>query len=266
MKVTIIGSGTCVPRLSRSASSLLVETGKARILVDLGSGTMHRLLEYGLTIFDLTHIFITHFHPDHTAELVPLLFATKYPDGAARTHRLTIAGGTGLKRFYQGLQAAYGQWIVLPEEQMVLQEIDTMAGEVLTYVEGFNVTARPVDHRPESLAYRFSDSTGSSVAYSGDTDDCETLAEVARGVDLFICESAMPDALKVPGHMTPSLAGTMAARAGAKRLVLTHLYPECDGVDLVKQARRTYKGPVMVAEDLLSFVLEGAIRNGRAQG
>ena len=93
MKVTILGSGTCVPRLSRSASSMLVETGKAKILVDLGPGTMRRLLEYGLTIFDLTHIFLTHFHPDHTSELVPLLFATKYPDGAARTRQLTIAGG-----------------------------------------------------------------------------------------------------------------------------------------------------------------------------
>lgn len=255
MKVTILGSGTCVPRLSRRASSMLVETGAAKILVDLGPGTMHRLLEYRLTIFDLTHIFITHFHPDHTAELVPLLFATKYPDGAARSHRLTVAGGAGLNNFYRGLRSAYGRWIELPEEQMAIQEIDTLSGEVLTYREGFKVTARPVDHRPESLAYRFADSRGHAVAYSGDSDACDTLVEVAREADLFICESAMPDDLKVPGHMTPSLAGRMAAEAGAKRLVLTHLYPECDGQDLVKQARRTYKGPVMVAEDLISFVL-----------
>ena len=58
----------------------------------------------------------------------------------------------------------------------------------------------------------------------------------------------------------------MAAQAGAKRLVLTHLYPECDGQDLVKQAGRTYKGPVMVAEDLLSFVLEGANPKGVRKG
>jgi ribonuclease BN (tRNA processing enzyme) len=94
-----------------------------------------------------------------------------------------------------------------------------------------------------------------SVAYSGDSDACDALVNVAQEVDLFICESAMPDALKVPGHMTPSLAGRMATRAGAKRLVLTHLYPECDGEDLVKQASGTYKGPVTVAEDLMSFDL-----------
>ena len=91
---------------------------------------------------------------------------------------------------------------------MVLREIDTLAGEVLTFAEGFKVTARPVDHRPESLAYRFSDSIGNVVAYSGDSDACDALVGVARGVDLFICESAMPDELQVPGHMTPSLAGS----------------------------------------------------------
>ncbi|WP_054034013.1 MBL fold metallo-hydrolase [Desulfatitalea tepidiphila] len=255
MKITILGSGTCVPRLTRSASSVLVESGRAKILVDLGPGTMHRLLQYGLTIFDLTHIFLTHFHPDHTAELVPLLFATKYPDAEARTHRLTLAAGTGLKRFYQGLRAVYDHWIVLPEDQMALQEIDTLAGETIRYFEDFVLTARPVNHRPESLAYRISDPDGRSMACSGDTDVCDALVDVAREVDLFICESAMPDSHKVPGHLTPSLAGRIAGRADARHLVLTHLYPECDGQDLVKQAAGTYKGPVTVAEDLMSFVL-----------
>ena len=115
MKVTLLGSGTCVPRLDRSACAVLVETKDCKILLDLGPGTMRRLLRYGVSIFELTHIFISHFHPDHTSELVPLLFATKYPDGAARTRTLHLVGGSGLKRFYQGLQGAYGDWIVLPK-------------------------------------------------------------------------------------------------------------------------------------------------------
>jgi ribonuclease BN (tRNA processing enzyme) len=93
------------------------------------------------------------------------------------------------------------------------------------------------------------------MAYSGDSEPCDGLVAAARGADLFICEAAMPDEKKVPGHMTPSLAGLMAERAQARRLVLTHLYPACDGVDIVKQAQGTYKGPVMAAEDLMSFVL-----------
>ncbi|MEJ2041547.1 MAG: ribonuclease Z, partial [Desulfosarcinaceae bacterium] len=130
MKITILGSGTCVPRLERSACAVLVETGQQKILLDLGPGTMRRLLETGVTIFDLTHVFISHFHPDHTAELAPLIFATKYPDISRRTRLLTVFGGTGLKKFYEGLQAAYGDWIVLPQDQLAVREIDTPAGEV----------------------------------------------------------------------------------------------------------------------------------------
>ncbi|MBT8339742.1 MAG: ribonuclease Z [Desulfatitalea sp.] len=254
MKITILGSGTCVPRLERSSCAVLIETGRARVLLDLGPGTLRRLLRCGVSIYDLTHIFLSHFHPDHTAELVPLIFATKYPNCEARADTLQVWGGQGLKTFYNNLKTAYGDWIVLPEHQMVIREIDTVTGETLTF-EDVTVTARPMDHRPESLAFRIIGPAGQSVVYSGDTEACDALVAVAQDADLFICESAMPDALKVPGHMTPHLAGRAAALAGVRRLVLTHLYPECDQVDIVKQAQAAYKGPVTAARDLMTFDL-----------
>ncbi len=254
MKITILGSGTCVPRLSRSACAVLVETGKAKILLDLGPGTMRRLLHCHVSIFDLTHIFVSHFHPDHTSELVPLIFATKYPDTAARTQPLHLLGGQGLKKFYKGLHGAYGDWIVLPDGLLVIREIDTLAGEKLVF-DDFELIARPTDHRPESLAVRINAANGTCMAYSGDTDLCDALADVAHQADLFICESAMPDDMKVPGHMTPALAGLAATRARARHLVLTHLYPPCDDVDIAKQAAAKYKGPVTTAEDLMVFDL-----------
>lgn len=253
-KVTILGSGTCVPSLDRSACAVLVETGSARILLDLGPGTIRRLLEYGLTIFDVTHIALSHFHPDHTSDLVPLVFATKYPDGLRRKKQLVVLGGMGLETLYQGLRAAYGNWIVLPKEQMALQELDVLNGESLVFKD-FKLTARPTRHRPESLAYRIEDRAGRSIVYSGDTDECDALAPLARSADLFICESAVPDHLKEPGHLTPSLAGRIAEQAKAKRLVLTHFYPPCDEVDIVKQARSAYKGEIFAAEDLMTFKL-----------
>lgn len=255
MKVTILGSGTCVPRLARSSSAVLVEDGLSSILVDLGPGTLRRMLEYGITIFDIDAILLTHFHPDHTAELISLLFATKYPDGTRRRGQLRVMAGEGLKKFYQGLKRAYGEWIVLPGNQLSLIELDTRVGEAF-HVGETKVVARPVSHRPESLAYRFEDSGGRSMVYSGDTDESASLAELARETDLFICEAALPDGRKVSGHLTPSLAGRLARDAQAKHLVLTHLYPETDGVDLVRQAATFYSGPVTVAEDLMSFILK----------
>jgi ribonuclease BN (tRNA processing enzyme) len=251
-KITLLGTGTCVPRLDRSACAVLVETGATKILLDLGPGTMRRLLEYGVSIFALTHIVFSHFHPDHTSELVPLIFATKYPEGDKRETYLTVLGGQGFKRFYQGLQAAYGDYIVLPKRQMAVRELDTADGETVTFKD-FKLTARPTNHRPESLAFRIEDADGHAIVYSGDTDECDGLADLAGHADLFICESAMPDHLKVSGHLTPSLAAGIAQKALAKRLVLTHLYPQCDEVDIVKQARKAYKGEIFTAEDLMTF-------------
>jgi ribonuclease BN (tRNA processing enzyme) len=254
MKITILGSGTCVPRLDRSACAVLVQIDSLNILLDLGLGTIRRLMESGATIFDLTHILFSHFHPDHTSELVSLLFATKYPDEGQRQKKLTVFGGNGLQNLYKGLQAAYGDWIVLPQEQVGFQEIDTQTGEVF-YLDNVKITARPMNHRPESLAYRIEDENGKSIVYSGDTDESEALAVIAHEADLFICESAFPDELPSPWHLTPSAAGRIADQARVKQLVLTHLYPPCDEVDIAKQAARSYKGPVVAAKDLMSFEL-----------
>ena len=89
IKATILGSGTCVPSLERSSCSVLLELESARIVMDLGPGTMRRLLEAGVEIFDVTHVFISHFHPDHTGELVPFIFSCKYPNIERRKKPLT---------------------------------------------------------------------------------------------------------------------------------------------------------------------------------
>ena len=90
ISVTILGSGTCVPSLRRSACSLFIKTGNNALLFDSGPGTMRRLLESGTEIFDISFLFYSHLHPDHTGELVPFLFANKYPDGQRRKRPLHI--------------------------------------------------------------------------------------------------------------------------------------------------------------------------------
>jgi ribonuclease BN (tRNA processing enzyme) len=106
-------------------------------------------------------------------------------------------------------------------------------------------------HNEESIGYRFNSPDGCSVVYSGDTDYTEHLIELSKDADLLICESALPDSMRVQGHLTPSLAGKIAAESGVKKLVLTHFYPECDHVDVAQQCRKTYDGPLVLAEDLM---------------
>lgn len=252
--VTILGSGTCVPSLKRSACAALVRAGNTRILIDSGPGTLRRLLEADTGIFDLTHVCYTHLHPDHTSELVPLVFATKYPDIHRRKMPLTICAGFGFVQFYKGLQRVYGDWVDLPPGMLQLVELDNTGPDQIRFDE-FLVQTQPVEHNPESLAFRITTHSGRSVVFSGDTDYSDNLVTLAQGADMLICESALPDDQKVGGHLTPSLAGSIATRAGVGKLVLTHFYPECEQVDLHQQCRRTYAGPLVLAEDLMEFDL-----------
>lgn len=254
--VTILGSGTCVPSLNRSSCSVLVEIEGSKLLFDSGAGTMRRLLETGTTIFEISHIFYSHFHPDHTSELIQLLFANKYPDSMRRKQPLTIIAGDGFSNFLSGLQAAYGNWIELAAGMLKTIELYTNGSDSRNFKK-FTVNSVPVEHNDESLAYRITGPDEKSVVYSGDTDYSDNLVHLAKDSDLLICESALPDQLKVDGHLTPSLAGKIATRANVKKLVLTHFYPECEQADIVKECRKTYSGPLVLAEDLLKIQLDG---------
>lgn len=254
--VTILGSGTCVPSLKRSSCAVLMEIGATHLLFDSGPGTMRRLLEADTDIFELDYILYSHFHPDHSAELVPLIFATKYPDGSRRQSPLTVIGGKGLLHFFAGLKAVYGNWIELDDEKLRFLELDNSSGESRNF-SSFTIRSAPVVHNPESIAYRVTSADGSSVVYSGDTDYSENLIELAKYADLLICESAVPDHKQVRGHLTPSVAGEIASRANVRKLVLTHFYPDCENVDIEQECRKTYSGPLLMAEDLMRINVIG---------
>jgi ribonuclease BN (tRNA processing enzyme) len=254
LTIKILGSGTCVPSLKRCSCSVFVEINGAKLLFDAGPGVMIRLLETGASIFDISHIFLSHFHPDHCADLVPFLFATKYPDASKRKKTLRVIAGSGFKSFYRHLQRAYGDWMEPAPGFMEIIEMDNQRLDSLKFDE-FTLGSAPVNHREESVAFKISHPSGKSMVYSGDTDISHNLVQLSKNTDILICESALPDGCKVQGHLTPSLAGEMAARAGVKMLVLTHLYPECDRVDIKKECQTTWDGPILIAKDFMELAL-----------
>lgn len=254
LRVTILGSGTCVPSLERSSCSVLVEAGHSRMLFDIGSGTIHRLLEAGFSVTEIDFLFVSHFHPDHTGELASFLFANKYPDPEARKRKLTLAGGPGFSVFYEKMTRTWPDWLELGQMAEVM-ELQPVAGLPCLESDTFCITCAPAAHQPESLAFRLSVPQGLSVVYTGDTDFSPEVIELARKTDLLICEAALPDDIKVEGHMTPFLAGKTAAEAQAGSLVLTHFYPECENADIEGQCRRAYLGPLRLARDLMKIEL-----------
>lgn len=249
MKITILGSGTCVPRLDRYPCAVLIRTDTATVLLDAGPGIIGQILKTGISLDDIDAILLSHLHPDHCADIVPFLFATRYPR-MMRNTPLLLAGGTGLRRWFDRVNLAYGDALMLPDGLLDIRELPE-AGGPESFVGGLSLAWGPVRHKPESRAFRITDNTGCAAVYSGDTEPCDALVDLARNADLLICESALPDEFRVPNHLTPSLAGDIAARACVGQLVLTHLYPECDGRDLTAQCRKTFSGRVTVAEDLM---------------
>jgi ribonuclease BN (tRNA processing enzyme) len=244
MRLTILGSGTCVPYHRRGSSSYALQLSKSTILLDCGNGATWKLGKMGINYLDVDHIFITHFHPDHTADLIPFLFATKYANQSDRTKPLNIWGPTGFASFFSGLTKAYGDWIV--PQALKVNEFE----KTEIHFEDFVLKTTHTPHTENSLAYRI-DSEGRSLVYTGDTDYSESLVKLAENSDILLIECSMPDDLKVEGHLTPAGVSRIANESGAKKIILTHLYPVCDERDILGRMRRQIGAEVVVAEDLL---------------
>ena len=79
MKITILGSGTSIPHPHRASPGLAVELPEGVALIDPSPGSIHRMVGHGLSFPALRWVLFTHFHPDHTGDLVPILFAMCNP-------------------------------------------------------------------------------------------------------------------------------------------------------------------------------------------
>jgi len=250
MELIILGSGTGVPSLKRGSPGFLIKTETQSLLLDGGSGTLARMLQAGVTYKDLDAVLYTHIHPDHCADLVPLIFACKYQE-EPRTKDLLIIGGRGFRDYFEGLQWVHGSWI---EPQTFHIHMYEVAADEVT-IGDLQVTALPLDHMRESVGYRITSPQGQTLVYSGDTDYCPNIVELAMGADLLLLECSFPEGQKVPGHLTPALAGRIAHEAECKRLCLTHFYPPCDHADIKGASRQVFKGEVLLAEDMMRITI-----------
>ncbi|MBL7225755.1 MAG: MBL fold metallo-hydrolase [Desulfobacteraceae bacterium] len=252
MILIILGSGTAIPLNDRGSPSLVLLIEGSPVLFDIGPGTLRQLTRVGISYEKIEQIFLTHFHPDHTADLIHLLFASKNPAVLRRRRPFVITGPSGLSELVNALQDAYHTWLTLPPEMMRIEEVD-MGKKIKSEYGNFTVTASPTNHTPNSLAYRVENRSGKTVVYSGDTGFCDEIVDLAKGADLLVLEASFPDGDEFEGHLTPSLAGRIATLAGVERLVLIHFYPECLRSDITSQCRKSYKGELILGEDLLQI-------------
>lgn len=248
----VLGAGTIVPAPRRAPASHLLELeleGRRRgVLFDLGPGALSRVADAGFALEDVRHVLLSHFHPDHSADLVALLFAWKLPRYRG-LEAPVIWGPKGLADLVANLGRAWGSWVD-PGERIRVREIEPREELAL---DGLRVTGYPTLHTRESLAYRVESPRGTIVTYSGDTGERGEIAAAARAADLLVIECAAPDGAEIEGHLAPAGVARIAAAASPRHIVLTHAYPEVAALDPALRVRERWQGPVWAALDGWSF-------------
>ncbi len=230
MKLTVLGSGTSIPHPKRSSSGYWLETGGGTLLLDCSASAIHRITQEGLDWVDLDAIWISHFHLDHCGGLAPFLAGTKHSaEMKRRTKPLRILGPPGLKELIARFDAVNNYRLL--EQPFHVELIEIEALETFEIVHGVEAVAMKTPHTNESHAIRLLDVDGKTLVYSADTGFAEPLAALANMVDLFILECSYPKDKPVQKHLELAEAMHLIRRAKPKLAVLTHLYPEWDGVN-----------------------------------
>ncbi len=246
MRLTTVGTGTVAPHPTRVCAGHLVQHDDVSLLLDCGSGVVHRLAALGLRWTDITHVAFTHFHADHIADFAMLCYAFLYGQAPARTAPLQVIGPVGTRDLIDRLALVYGTWLHAPGYPLEVMELEPDARLVLS--AELVLTVFPVQHTPESVAYSLE--TGSKrLVYTGDTGVDQALGEWAAHCDVLLTECSLPDALAVASHLTPSQAGALAGVAQPGLLALTHFYPPVEHVDIRALVAEHFDGSVVLATD-----------------
>lgn len=256
MKLTALGSGTFFINETVTASSFLLEIGGKKVLIDCGPGTLVKLAHAGFSVEDIDYVFITHYHPDHTADLFPLFMNYRLLDVfSPKEDRKfpTFFGPKGIENFISKMAEltqlnGYKDW----------GKIKFVELEEENEIDDFKVFAYKVIHRPfntdaDALSFRF-EHKGKVLSYSGDTSDCKGVRNSSKNSDLFVCDMSFPKSFKPSDiHMNTTEVGQISKDCDVKKVLVYHLYPQFDTKELVCEVQEVYKGEILVAKDLESY-------------
>jgi ribonuclease BN (tRNA processing enzyme) len=198
---------------------------------------------------DVGHIIISHLHADHCFDLIPYRYALWRAARKDFRPHLYLPPGGG-KALLQTV-SAFNTSLTFFSDFFEVKEYDPKAK---LKAGDLNVKFARVKHYIDSHAMAI---TGSKkMVYSADSGMCEELAGLARDADLFLCEATRCDPADADwGHMSAVEVGELAKKARARRLMLTHFWPECDYSKSIKQAEAAFGKSVEIAEELHTYTL-----------
>ncbi len=250
MKLTVLGSGTGVPCVNRSSPAYLLEAGGSKALVDCGSGTLRQLLLLGQSCSDIDAVFVTHTHPDHIGDLIPMIHALKIGWDARRERPLDLFGPPGFEDYYRSRVTP----VARPPRHFEIRVHDVGASQPW---RDLDVLTAPTVHSEQlaSVAYRFIHADRALVI-TGDCDFDAALVRFSAYAQVMVIDCSFPDALKIEGHCCASECGRVASEAKVEHLILSHLYPVPPEKDTrLAEARAAWDGRVTLAQDLMAVTV-----------
>jgi len=263
----------------RSNPANLIEIAGTRIVLDCGMGVSHQLAEAHVPLPSIKYILIGHHHSDHNLEYGNLVYNAWVAGLSTPIHSFGPKGIEAMTRTYWELNRFDVETRIAdegrpdPRKLLIAKDIDA-DGEVLKTAD-FTITAFRTPHPPitDNFAYKFTTPDG-VIVFSSDTEYNPKLAEFAKGVDVLVHEALYAPFVERlvarvkngatlgkhlrDSHTTTEDVGKIAAAAGVKRLVLSHLVP--GDVDVTDEqwtagVRKSYSGQITVAKDLMELAL-----------
>ncbi|MFQ5873571.1 MAG: MBL fold metallo-hydrolase [Dehalococcoidia bacterium] len=282
-KVYVLGAGTPTPTPSRFGSSYVVALGDQHLMVDCGPATTHKLVKAGLWPTQIDCLFFTHHHFDHDVDY-PCFLLCRWDQSIGGESRLQVYGPTLTETITERLLGDDGAFAhdwkarvnhplsqrvylnrggTLPRKPPDVIARDIGPGKICVGKE-WEMRAAPAQHvQPylDSLAYRLDTSQG-SIVFTGDTQPCQSVVELARDADVMLCmcwddQEVMAQSGEATGQCGTTGAARMAQEAGVKKLAVVHIGPHLASHGPMEKGigdmKAIYDGTLIFAEELTAF-------------
>ncbi|HEU4361049.1 MAG TPA: cyclic nucleotide-degrading phosphodiesterase [Mycobacterium sp.] len=241
MQLTVLGcTGSVVGPDSPASGYLLRAPDTPPLVIDFGGGvlgTLQRHVDPGLV-----HVLLSHLHADHCLDL-PGLFVWRRYHPSPPVGKALLYGPSDTWSRLGAASSPYGGEI---DDFTDIFDVHHWVTDQPVTIGSLTVMPKLVCHPTESYGMRITDASGALLVYSGDTGFCDSVIELARGADVFLCEASWTHSPERPGnlHLSGTEAGRAAAAAGVRELLLTHIPPWTSREDVISEAKAEFDGPV----------------------